>query len=1031
MSEPDPITGDSLWAVIPIRAYARPVRPRQRGNRVAPPMPELVLVFDTESRTDLSQRLTFGSARLHQLPTGRLRREWLIAADDLPEADLATLRAYVESNTDDRGRRIRLLTRREFVEEVLWKVGYEAHALIVGFNLPFDLSRLAVDWRDARGSARGGFSLQLFDWTDASGASRRHQWRPNITVKALGSKRQLLAFTTPGRIDPENRVDGHAYRGRFLDLHQLAFALTDRGYTLDGAARAFGLKVGKQVAERHGVVTEAYIDYNRHDVRVTWELYLALAAEWARHPIALAPEQAFSPATIGRAYLRAMGVEPPLARQDDFPVERLGQAMSAYLGGRAEVRIRRVPLPVRYVDFTSMYPTVFELLDLWSWVIAERFEVVDATDVARLSLSAVTREALHNGAIWPDLAGVFCLTEPDGDLLPVRAAYGAAPDEAALGVAGALSIGLNWLTSRQPLWYSLADLVAAKILGRTTPRIKEAFRVVPVGVADGLRPVDLRGRVRVDPREVSLFRTAIEERKRLAVDPSLSDEERDRLGLFLKTVANAASYGLFAQYDQLEPHADGVAVEVDGLWHFTTRVTTPEVPGQFCFPPLAATITGAGRLLLALVQADVESRGGGFVACDTDSLLIVASETGGLMPCPNGPERLPDGTPAVRVLPWVEVDEIIAGLASLSPYDPAAVPSLLKLEDENLGPDGKSAELWAVGISAKRYVLYNRTTDGIRIRKPSEHGLGLYRRPVADPPGWDRGWPAWVEEVWTRFIDELEGRVAAPDPTWFAYPAVGEVAISSPAALGPFATLNQGLDYSGQIKPFNFMLIGHIDPMVPLPDGADRSRFALVAPYRADPSEYLKLPWRNRYDGRDYQATTARDGEPGAVRLKTYGDVIRAYRLHPEVKSGDPRGGPCLRSTVGFLPRRHVIGVGVRHIGKESNRLDEVEDGLVSDAREVYVEYRDERGEWWAALPALRRLRDERGWRHLAEASGLSERAVRYALNGGKVPHREARARLLRLVAEERSVARYSRVAGCRGRSEHEDQRTHGRDPQA
>jgi hypothetical protein len=83
------------------------------------------------------------------------------------------------------------------------------------------------------------------------------------------------------------------------------------------------------------------------------------------------------------------------------------------------------------------------------------------------------------------------------------------------------------------------------------------------------------------------------------------------------------------------------------------------------------------------------------------------------------------------------------------------------------------------------------------------------------------------------------------------------------------------------------------------------------------------------------------------------------------------------------------------HIGKESNRLDDVHDGLVSDPDEVYVVYRDERLEWEAALPALRQLRAAHGWRHLAETSGLSERALRYALNSGKVPHREARARLV------------------------------------
>ena len=71
-------------------------------------------------------------------------------------------------------------------------------------------------------------------------------------------------------------------------------------------------------------------------------------------------------------------------------------------------------------------------------------------------------------------------------------------------------------------------------------------------------------------------------------------------------------------------------------------------------------------------------------------------------------------------------------------------------------------------------------------------------------------------------------------------------------------------------------------------------------------------------------------------------------------------------------------------------RLEAVQRGLVSDPDgDYYVEYRDERQEWETALPALRALRphrDGRGWRALAEGSGLSERALRYALNGGKMP---------------------------------------------
>ena len=52
------------------------------------------------------------------------------------------------------------------------------------------------------------------------------------------------------------------FHGHFLDLRTLAFALTDRAYSLKSACDAFGVTHGKQTASAHGRVTPAYIDYN-------------------------------------------------------------------------------------------------------------------------------------------------------------------------------------------------------------------------------------------------------------------------------------------------------------------------------------------------------------------------------------------------------------------------------------------------------------------------------------------------------------------------------------------------------------------------------------------------------------------------------------------------------------------------------------------------------------------------------------------------------------------------------------------------
>ena len=92
-----------------------------------------------------------------------------------------------------------------------------------------------------------------------------------------------------------------------LDAKTLAFALTDQGMSLEKACELFGVEHGKQKVKRHGVVTPKYIDYNRRDVLATCELTEKLLAEYALHPIPLQVTKAYSPASIGKAYLRSDG----------------------------------------------------------------------------------------------------------------------------------------------------------------------------------------------------------------------------------------------------------------------------------------------------------------------------------------------------------------------------------------------------------------------------------------------------------------------------------------------------------------------------------------------------------------------------------------------------------------------------------------------------------------------------------------------------------------------------------------------------
>ena len=93
---------------------------------------------------------------------------------------------------------------------------------------------------------------------------------------------------------------------------------------------------------------------------------------------------------------------------------------------------------------------------------------------------------------------------------------------------------------------------------------------------------------------------------------------------------------------------------------------------------------------------------------DTDSMAIVATESGGLIDCPGGDHRQKDGTAAVKALSWKQVNGIAERFKSLSPYDKSAVPgSILKVEDDNFDPEtGKQRQIWCYAISAKRYALF-------------------------------------------------------------------------------------------------------------------------------------------------------------------------------------------------------------------------------------------------------------------------------------------------------------------------------------
>lgn len=314
--------------------------------------------------------------------------------------------------------------------------------------------------------------------------------------------------------------------------------------------------------------------------------------------------------------------------------------------------------------------------------------------------------------------------------------------------------------------------------------------------------------------------------------------------------------------------------------------------------------TAGGRLLLALLEKMVTDAGGTYLMCDTDSMAVVASEHGVVVPCKGGSHRMPDGTEAIKALSWKEVRQIVGAFQRLNPYDRAMVPgSILNIVEEiNFDSAGKQRPVYGYGISAKRYALYTRDGAKLEIIKASEHGLGLYYRPKE---GRDSSCdvPVWVKEGWQWILTRALG-LPCEDPDWFPVPVMRRIAISTPNVMAALRRLNRD-----QARPYNFALS-------PVVVNLSNSSITLRGRFEKDPSRWATMPYVNIHDG----STHALHPPTLPVLVQTFGMVFAQYVRHRESKSVAPDGTLCNGDTCGLLGRNRVTASGFRLIGKETER---------------------------------------------------------------------------------------------------------------
>ena len=294
-----------------VRAYVVPSDQQENQQRKTnatsdpPKWPEYVMAFDTETRITADQSLTFGVFRVGQLRNDEyyVIREGLFYADELSRKDIRTLEAYVQSAISDVKTfppEFPLYSRSDFMRKAFWPLIKHYGALVCGLNLPFDISRLALSWN--RGE-HDEWSLVMSQYPDGT-ENRNH---PRILITPIDSKKAFIRLAKPWK--PEEWK--HGGKARFLDLRTLGWALFNRSFSLKRLCEELKTEHRKFDHEPTGEVTFKEIEYARQDGRCTVDALNGLKREFDKHPIALKPWNAFSPASIAKSYLDAMGIINP------------------------------------------------------------------------------------------------------------------------------------------------------------------------------------------------------------------------------------------------------------------------------------------------------------------------------------------------------------------------------------------------------------------------------------------------------------------------------------------------------------------------------------------------------------------------------------------------------------------------------------------------------------------------------------------------------------------------------------------------
>lgn len=752
-----------------------------------------VLVFDTETSADKFQNLKIGSFIIAE-GKKRICMGMFYSPSAISKFEKEILESYCYEN------KIELYTREEFVINVFYPEILNIETLCVGFNLPFDISRLAIYFSEGRIAHRDWFSMKLTEQT----------MYPRIKIKHIDSTKSFIQFGS------NKFTNKKRFKGYFLDLKTLASTFADKkSITLKQAGESFNCDIKKIDVGGHGKIDEDYLKYNLQDTEATFSLYLSLCERYKEYGIPIPIHKIYSSASLGKYALSSLGILPLSQINSEINANLKGKLMTGYFGGRCETKLRKEPTFVTVLDFLSMYPSLSINMGLWDFIIAKEIKTCDATKEVKVLLNGLKLENLRKKEIWKTL-NILVELRPDEDILPTRSNY--------LENSSIFNVGLNYLSTKDSLFYALPDVIASFLLTGEVPNIISAIKFIPIGKQDTLKKAKILG-IDIDPREDNFIKKLIEKRYEIKKQRNnfiegtqeylnLDDQQRA-----LKILANSSTYGIFIEMNQQDKESKFQIYGANSFWVKQKR----EEAGRF-FNPLIAVMQIAGaRLLLTMAEVYLIQSKATHYYMDTDSCFV----------------------------PPVLAEKLRDLFAPLNPYS---------FESDFFEIEKGKENLLFYSISSKRYVLYKIEDNKVSIIDHKLHGLGHILNPYGQTEKWQK-------QIWQDILDLHYGTITRDEIVnkYSQFYCISKLSVSTPRLHQRFKKYNGSKPLSEQIKPFNFLLIGQ----------GSNKKIKPIAPFSKNPQEAVFGEFL------DYNSCEVLRGEE---HWRPLSEIILNFLDHPESK---------------------------------------------------------------------------------------------------------------------------------------------------